>query len=739
MANETQSLTYFNFVGGLNTEASPLNMEAKYAKSMSNIKLNVDGSIETRDAIDFLGESSVSGTLYKTEPIDGSIGATITLVPFSYVNPVSGKIEQYFVLREGPTLVIYQYEDYYSLRDLPDLDPVEVLDLSPFIHTGVDIQTSKIKIIVDSSVLFVIGEGITTCFIEKLNNRFRLEQLSLHRRELGNNAERDAYVEYEGNSFKAIRRSTGQSPDSLVNYLPDEYASWPLSLSSSGGPTKGEAYWELYQQSHKDTVNQNYDEEWDSTATYGTNITTLRLYYNTEAVSFTAGCVSNSRLWLAGLRQQPNVLYYSQTVESGKNYGRFYQFADPYNYLDSARVDTDGGSLIISGAGSILEVVPLGGGVVVLATQGVWYVGGGDLGGGFAATDFSVNKLSSDGAVSKYGYVLVESGIVYIAKSNINFIGTDDIAGTPKVQSMSVNIDSFYRGLPETSKLYTKCIYNSDEKKMYVLTNFQEYQWIDQFNPEHLPTRYKDILIFDFRLKAWYKYSLDEEALDVDGTGGYIADMITLPATFDSGTNYVFDNNLEPIVADSGEEVVSTSVAEKASSIKTMPILATDDGNTLYFALGTIEKTLATQDFQSDDSLATNFDCYLETAHQVFGELAHKKWTPYIYTAFRRVEDGTGDAEQDDRVGGCYLGVSRDFSFDAAYSKYDDGKDRQVYKPWKTTTGFFELTNPGTEVVLGKEKIRGRGTSFFIRLSKEPGKKFHLYGLHIQYYVGKGV
>ena len=76
---KTQPVNYFNFAGGLNSEATPLNTPPNDLLSAENIRLNRNGSLERRTGIDFLGTPS-NGTF--TTPVsdyyDASVGSAST-------------------------------------------------------------------------------------------------------------------------------------------------------------------------------------------------------------------------------------------------------------------------------------------------------------------------------------------------------------------------------------------------------------------------------------------------------------------------------------------------------------------------------------------------------------------------------------------------------------------------------------------------------------------------------------
>lgn len=117
--------TYFNLKGGINTEASPLNIPPTDAIDAVNIDINIDGSILRRRAFDFLGESD-SGNLYITSNIsnyklDGTIYRA-EVPSFAEFNPTTtdGTLARHFVTHIGNQFKVYDYSSPNLLKNLDD-------------------------------------------------------------------------------------------------------------------------------------------------------------------------------------------------------------------------------------------------------------------------------------------------------------------------------------------------------------------------------------------------------------------------------------------------------------------------------------------------------------------------------------------------------------------------------------------------------------------------------------------
>jgi len=105
------------------------------------------------------------------------------------------------------------------------------------------------------------------------------------------------------------------------------------------------------------------------------NLTTV-----VEPARFNSVVSYAGRVWYAGLDSAKNggKIFYSKTIESEKDFGVCYQKEDPTSEDTPGLVDSDGGYIIIPEASSIQALFTTGSIMYVLATNGVWVIGGVD-------------------------------------------------------------------------------------------------------------------------------------------------------------------------------------------------------------------------------------------------------------------------------------------------------------------------------------------------------------------------
>ena len=635
-----QGATYFTMKGGLNTEASPLNIPASDATSIENVDIDIDGSITRRRAIDFIGASS-DGVLYQDSPITDYDG-DIEVPSFKQFNPINsnGTIAKHVVMHLGDEFRFYGYSSPEELKEIES--PQQV------IATGFDTDQSL----------------YSTIFLPERQNLFVV-----------NNKHPYGYFAF----------------DNTTNAF-----SW-------------------------NRLTPQYRDNSDGATSVKTNI----LSGNN---GFSCGCMSGSRSWLSGANGKPNTVYFSQTMVDDSAYEKFYQEADPFDVSDNLLVDTDGGSIQITGAEKILSIAPLGSGVIVFAVNGVWSIAGQD---GFRPTSYSINKISDVGLIGADGWCAVEQQLVFFSRSDVHTILLGTSIDTPEVKPIGNKIVNFYNSIPLYNLESGKAIYSPDKKKVYFFTNFTEYDWQTSSNPYNASTASKDVLVFDVRLAAWSKYTLGEDsALDKVS----IADAAVLDGGRIKSVN-VTDGGV--LVTDGGVGVTAQSSTTSNASLVTNLILMKKTGTTWKVSFGAMDSDGLTDFSQSDDGDSVDNPSHITMAHQLFKDVGHKKFAPYLIPLFKRIESGTLVAGVDITQGSCMYRIDWNWSTNANSTKF--GELRQAYFPYKYTTARFDGGDQGTAIVSSKLKVRGRGDVLRIHFESEDDKDFKLYGWQLMIHAKKGI
>lgn len=119
-----------------------------------------------------------------------------------------------------------------------------------------------------------------------------------------------------------------------------------------------------------------------------------------------------------------STVYFSRVLVTAKEAGRCYQVNDPISEDIPDILDTDGGYIPLDDTLSIQAIRPFRSGILVFATNGVWYIYNPD--GGFKATAFNVTKVTERGIESPRSPVEAEGAMYYFSGSGIIQIMADE-------------------------------------------------------------------------------------------------------------------------------------------------------------------------------------------------------------------------------------------------------------------------------------------------------------------------
>lgn len=179
------------------------------------------------------------------------------------------------------------------------------------------------------------------------------------------------------------------------------------------------------------------------------------------------------RVWYTGVDSTvfSESIYFSQIIQRIDQFGKCYQTNDPTseNFFDL--LPTDGGVIKIQGCGAIYKLFPMQNGLLVFAANGVWYITG-SQGIGFAANDYTINKISSIQSISSTSFVDVngapmwwnEEGIYTISmQQNQQPYGASRAygGGGMNVEPITfTTIQTFYSAIPLSCKKYARGDYD---------------------------------------------------------------------------------------------------------------------------------------------------------------------------------------------------------------------------------------------------------------------------------------
>ena len=431
------------------------------------------------------------------------------------------------------------------------------------------------------------------------------------------------------------------------------------------------------------------------------NLTTV-----VEPARFNSVVPYAGRVWYAGLDSAKNggKIFYSKIIESEKDFGICYQKEDPTSEDTPGLVDSDGGYIIIPEASSIQALFTTGSIMYVLATNGVWVIGGVDQ--VFKATEYYVSKISSFGIASKRTLINVSDSPVFWDTSGIYTVAIEN--STPFVTSMSDNIKTFYEAISPEKKKDATAVFDRLNKRII---------WMYSSETETVPNKKSKMLIYDLNLQAFFPW----EIADTTGTSPYLYCGFYLSGL---GSNEISYNILAGVdqVIDNNSNTVTESIASTS----------TNANSDTKFLVRTANGYLTVANFTSRSFLdwgSANYSSYAETAYDFSGSAMLKKNVPYIVSYMKRTEktyipSGTGYTV--DYPSGCLLTVKWDLSIDSSRWSSPSQLYRMVNYP-VVDPNNLTFTYP-YDTIVARTKIRGKGRVLRMRFESETGKDLNLIG-----------
>ncbi len=410
---------------------------------------------------------------------------------------------------------------------------------------------------------------------------------------------------------------------------------------------------------------------------------------------------ANGRVWYTW---NSNVAF-SQVLTDKSKAGFCYQEADPTSEVISDLVATDGGLIPIPEMAKGLRLEPVGSGMLVFATNGVWFIGGTDA--GFTATDISVSKVSPIGTTSPNSVISVNDAIYWWSNIGIQamkqqmglFGAVDGIFDKQNISEQT--IQTFYNDIDQEPKQYVKVAY--DEQTNVI-------QWLFKTNDIGNRYFYNRVLNLDLTLQAFYPWTISTGAqfpyvvgitttpklagylgnLDISVRPTFIKYIVVVPETF-STVNYRFN-------------------------FATFNSINFTDWDTYGEIIGDPLQYLS----------------YVETGYELLEDAMRKKQTPWVFTYFKRTEENyveDGDDYTTDRQSSCMFQVKWDWASSNISGKYSTKREayRHVRLPVMTEEDLSFDT--GYPIVVTKHKVRGSGRAIQFRFESDAvAKDFDLLG-----------
>lgn len=702
----------FTFVQGLNTEAGFFGFPTNAWKDGTNMVPSINGSIRKRVAVDL-------ELNYTTHSALTSIHKDAFSFTVAVWQAVGGNGDLNFIIAQvGSTL--YFYKDT-SISTSTTQYPFTVT-LGDFKASGYAGSTADFPISITSANgrCIVTSKGIDPILLEydATTNELTATRITIKIRDF-KGVDDGLAVQTKPESLSTLHRYNLQNQGwsfSLIttyyntsgdNRYPSNAQSWVYGKNATDdfsavlldkqdfgtSPAPRGRY-----------ILDAFDEDRSGASGIG-GIARVRETTRPSTCAFYAG-----RAWYAGVggtRLLSNV-YFSQVAVDSDNYGKCFQSADPTSEVLSDLVDSDGGVIAIQDCGEIVSLVTSGTGVLVLATNGVWQIVGTSQ-GGFTATGYEVNKLSSYGCISAGSVVLVNDSVFYWSYSAICQIAANNLGGFSVSPITDTSIKTLYIDIPTVAKKYTASAFNTSSKVIYWMYNDGMQTDIE------FPYRKTRVLALDTRLGAFY-------VLDIPETNSLpsVVWLTTTKESIDTQADLqVITSDASTVIADS-DDVIATLEVGFASERQFKFLTVTPEGGITFADFLTQEVAPAKfKDWFSYDDVGSGYEAYVLTGLTFGGNGPTKyKQALYVSTFMEKTEIGINPDFTAINPSSCLIQGRWDFSDSAVSNKWS--VQQQIYKRHRVfapaAPGEFD---DGYSLITAKTKIRGRGRSLQLMFSTE--------------------
>jgi len=744
MANKVAGKQAFHFIAGLNTEASYLTFPENTWKAGDNVVPQINGALHKRTALDF--EANYVNLLSSPTSLSQEDEQAYSLHEWSAAG--GDGLKNFIVVQIGAVLhfcssfgaSISPTKHTYTL----DLTPLKVGGSSGTVDTlEVSCASANGKLIVCHPVCQPILITYDTETDTMTSSSISLKIRDLYGKDDGfavdyKDPTGDVVHVYnlfnqgwDSAKLSAYYAATGHNPSNAQQWIlgkdtNDNFS--PATLDKHDFGTTRAPRGRFILDAFTRTRTASHIAYWSETEVED---------YRPSTTAFWAG-----RVWYTGIKSSVmgNWLMFSQSSLDDSRFDACYQEADPTSEAVSDLVASDGGVIPIQGAGSILKLLPLHNSLLVFANNGVWQVGSPDT--GFSAFSYSVNKISSVGAISPQSISMVEDTIYYLTDTGVytiklspNGISFDSNAITDLV------LKTMFNSIPSVGKLYLQSIFHEEDKRIYWVYNSDELQ--DGIRDRYTKNK---AIVYDTRIKAFYTLSFSTPS-------GLIPHIISGIMTKGRNSN----DNSRSVLTDSGDTVIDASgntvvsghnyVSGRNKTIKWLvcnPISTMGAGQFNYtfadFDVAAVYDAPAKfRDWYTKDNVGVPYRAYVMTGYDLLGDSDKKKEALYITVHSVRTETASDVDFQVANESSIFLTTQWDWTDDIAAGKWS--APAQVYRHIRpfVPSAASDLPSKGYPVISTKNKVKGRGRVVVIRFDDEEDKDMKLIGWEAMYVANANV
>lgn len=634
-----------NFVKGYFTEATPLTFPQGASLDEINMKLLRNGSRERRLGLDYEDGATVANTGLTSEQL-----ARMRQRVFVWPTP-SGNVDyEIGVVQIGTFLFFLDlFSASPSSNRLNGGAGLDMRDVSSFItdSTPFDFAVINNNLLVVSAGLdtpFLLGYNAETDTILTATSRVKIRDLYGVNDNLSENT-RPATLSkaheynlrnqgWDSSIVTTCGTDVLQCTKNILGVYPSNSDTWSLGKIADvtsadidkydpetlkrnsfdlGGAAKGHFIIDLYNRGNsREQVSgisvDNIDRELGRIST----VTTL------GGRAFYSGIVSK----VVGEDNSPKLsgtVLFSQIVNTNLDLIKCYQEADPTSPNNSDIVDTDGGVIPITEASNIVKLLSVKSSVFVFAENGVWEIRGDE--GGFRATNFQVNKVSSIGVLARESIVEANGTIFFWAREGIFALTPNQLGTGYDTTNLTLStIQTAYNTIPNISNSQVKGYYDTANNTVRWLFNNETSDSIGLPDPAPQITEFSTASIVDATGSEPKVAKLNSTTAIVIYKKGASTDVfyriLTLEA--DLSVSVGSENTFVSVSPNNLNGFAITELQENK-----VIVAHSDSTNVTYCSIGNWSGS--SMSFTSPTSVSTNFRSILITNQLEFGKISSSR------------------------------------------------------------------------------------------------------------------
>lgn len=402
---------------------------------------------------------------------------------------------------------------------------------------------------------------------------------------------------------------------------------------------------------------------------------------------------------------------FSSLVNNDVDLPECYQEGDPTSRESPDLLATDGGFIPISEADTIHTLVAINQSLLAISTNGVWEIkGGSDF--GFSADNFLVTKISEQGALSPSSVVEADGSIFYWGEKGIFQISRDGDGLYGAVDISRNTIQELYFNIASSDRLLADGQFDPYSGKI---------KWVYPDGDE------RKELNLDTTLAAFSVFNFGIVDANSPFTRGIAQSPFYTVSTFEDPVMVEGD-----LVVAGGDSVFVTRTSRDTGFKNTLYVSRQiSEEGTVSFSFAALNNANF-RDWFTYDSVGVDARAFLLTGTLSGVDHSRKRQVPTLTVFFKRSETGFTEDSFGDWIAegpsSCFISSQWEWTNSSNAGRWSNPfqayRLQRHYFPNQVTDSF----DNGFEVVVTKNKLRGRGRTLSLLIESEEGFDMQLLG-----------